>query len=64
MENKKRKSTKTFYITPAIIRSLGKTNVSIPKNKEPESLTEEECVALLAEKEKRKKGKKSKKKSR
>ena len=42
----------------------GKTNVSIPKNKEPESLTEEECVALLAEKEKRKKGKKSKKKSR
>ena len=36
----------------------GKTNVSVPKGMKPESLTEEECVALLAEKQKKQKGKK------
>ena len=41
----------------------GKINVSVPKGMKPESLTEEECVALLAEKQKKKKGKKRKNKS-
>ena len=41
----------------------GKTNVSVPKGMKPENLTEEECVALLVEKQKKKKGKKSKKKN-
>ena len=41
----------------------GKTNVSVPKGMKPESLTEEECVALLAEKQKKKKGKKRKAKN-
>ena len=41
----------------------GKINVSVPKGKKPESLTEEECVALLAEKQKKKKGKKRKAKN-
>jgi len=36
----------------------GKINVSVPKGMKPESLTEEECVALLAEKQKKNKGKK------
>jgi len=39
----------------------GKINVSVPKGMKPESLTEEECVALLVEKQKKKKGKKRKK---
>ena len=38
----------------------GKINVSVPKGMKPENLTEEECVALLAEKQKKKKGKKRK----
>ena len=41
----------------------GKINVSVPKGMKPESLTEEECVALLAEKQKKKKGKKRKAKN-
>ena len=40
-----------------------KINVSVPKGMKPESLTEEECVALLAEKQKKKKGKKRKAKN-
>ena len=41
----------------------GKINVSVPKGMKPENLTEEECVALLAEKQKKKKGKKRKAKN-
>ena len=41
----------------------GKVNVSVPKGMKPENLTEEECVALLAEKQKKKKGKKRKAKN-
>ena len=41
----------------------GKINVSVPKGMKPESLTEEECVALLTEKQKKKKGKKRKNKN-
>jgi len=41
----------------------GKINVSVPKGMKPESLTEEECVAMLAEKQKKKKGKKRKAKN-
>ena len=41
----------------------GKINVSVPKGTKPENLTEEECVALLAEKQKKKKGKKRKAKN-
>jgi len=41
----------------------GKVNVSVPKGMNPENLTEEECVALLAEKQKKKKGKKRKAKN-
>ena len=36
----------------------GKINVSVPKGMKPENLTEEECVALLAEKQKKKERKK------
>ena len=39
----------------------GKINVSVPKGMKPENLTEKECVDLLAEKQKKKKGKKTKK---
>jgi topoisomerase IA-like protein len=35
----------------------------VPKGTNPENLTEEECVALLAEKQKKKKGKKRKAKN-
>jgi len=41
----------------------GKVNVSVPKGMNPENLTEEECVSLLVEKQKKKKGKKRKDKN-
>ena len=41
----------------------GKINVSVPKDIKPENLTEEECITLLAEKQKKKKVKKRKKKN-
>jgi DNA topoisomerase-1 len=39
----------------------GKLNVSVPKNTDPETLTEEDCLALLDAKQKKNKNKKKKK---
>ena len=39
----------------------GKLNASVPKNTDPETLTEEDCLALLDAKQKKNKSKKKKK---